>query len=223
MEYFKRQLFFILLTISLGSVLIAIILFLDFIENIDIQNSTNSFSNVRILEDKIKNLSSAEYDPFKYACLDAEIYSSNRIGLVSQSAEDNLILQLKNRQLDNVIEHCDNYLLGQSHNYSSEKLLYWLYDLNQVYPENKKIEHFRAQINAYNNYKFNLRQDVLNFVNDGSSCLDKKIYNNLKERSTNMKGLDKKYKTTKIIKNLKESNDNLLSRKYSDSNEFCPE
>jgi hypothetical protein len=221
MKFIKRQLFFILLTISLGSVLIAIILFLDFIENIDIQNSTINFSNVRILEDKITNLSSAEYDPYKYACLDAEIYSSHRIGLVSQSAEDNLILQLKNRQLDNVIQHCDNYLLGQSNKYSSNKLLYWLYDLSKVYPENKKVEYFIGQINAYNNYIFNLSADVNKFVNDGSYCLDKKTYDALKGRLENIKGLDKKYKITKIIKNIKNRNDNLLDKKLTDLGQYC--
>jgi hypothetical protein len=148
----KRQLLFIFLSISTGAGLIAIVLYFDFVGNIDFENKTSDFSNISYLEGKINNSATAEYKPDTYLCLNAEIHSSHSIGLITQSTEDKLMRDLMEKQWDKLEQKCKNYLMGTSDNYSATKLINWLSEYNQIYPENKNAKIYIGQINAQQNY-----------------------------------------------------------------------
>jgi hypothetical protein len=223
----KRQLFFIFLSISTGAVLIAIVLYFDFVGNIDFENKTSDFSNISYLENKINNTSSTDYKPDTYLCLNAEIHSSHSIGLITQSTEDKLMRDLMEKQWDILEQKCKYYLMGTSNNYSASMLINWLSEYNQIYPENKNAKIYIGQINAQQNY-IALGEKIIKYTKEplNPPCIDFNKIRNFNNQLDEMRGIKIEYRGSRKLIKIKVKSKDVLDEQadywHNIGYETCP-
>jgi hypothetical protein len=209
----KRQLFFIFLSISTGAALIAIVLYFDFVGNIDFENKTSDYSNISYLESKINNSATAEYKPDTYLCLNAEIHSSHSIGLITQSTEDKLMRDLMEKQWEILEQKCKYYLMGTSNNYSATMLKNWLSEYNQIYPENKNAKIYIGQINAQQNY-IALGERIVKYTKSIPLCVNYNEIGEFNKKLDEMYGIKTEFRgSNKLVRIKVKSKDEL--KKYA--------
>jgi len=222
----KRQFLLILSTIGLGATLTSIVLYFDFIENIDLHIEDNRYTNIKILEKKINGLSEVTYKPLNFSCLIAEIHSSQSNGLITKSAEENLLIQLKNKQIGLLVFQCEKYLMGLQAGSTSTDLRLWLTDYLNFYPNVSKASHYKAQIARYDYYAMTLPDKVDVFIK--KTCYDSTDYRLLTAALDNIPskiGIDNKYQGSPILRRVKlkkiDDINKFYVRWYNDEIEDC--
>ena len=155
-----------------------------------INNQANT--NFPILENKIKNLKTQNFNPNSYNTIATEIDASYQQELITSTAKTNLISSLSSVYATLVYNQCEMYL---THNFgNSDAILSWLNQLEKISSKNAKTDQYRNQIKWYKYYSTSLPIKVNNFIAGGNTNFDENVYIKLKQEVQNMPSLEPRYK-----------------------------
>lgn len=161
------------------------------VESVEIVNEPVN-TNFKILENKIKNLNTQNFNPNSYNTIATEIDASYQQELITSSAKTNLISSLSSVYTTLVYNQCEMYLTNNFGN--SDDILSWLNQLEKISSKNAKIDQYRNQIKWYKYYSTSLPTKVNNFIAGGNTNFDENVYLKLKEEVQKMPSLESRYK-----------------------------
>lgn len=163
------------------------------VESVEIVNEPVN-TNFKILENKIKNLKTQNFNPNSYNTIATEIDASYQQELITSSAKTNLISSLSSVYATLVYNQCEMYLTNNFGN--SDDILSWLNQLEKIRAKNARTDQYRNQIKWYKYYSTSLPTKVNNFIAGGNTNFDENVYLKLKEEVQKMPSLESRYKNT---------------------------
>lgn len=191
----NRSLAFLGGTMLVGILIIGILMLSEStdVESVEIINEPVN-SNFKILENKIKNLKTQNFNPNSYNTIATEIDASYQQDLITSAAKTNLTSSLSSVYATLVYNQCEMYLTNNFGN--SDNILSWLNQLEKISSKNAKIDKYRNQIKWYKYYSTSLPTKVNNFIAGGNTNFDENLYLKLKEEVQKMPSLESRYKNT---------------------------
>ena len=169
----NRSLVFLGGTMLAGILIIGILMLSEStdVESVEIVNEPVN-TNFKILESKIKNLKTQNFNPNSYNTIATEIDASYQQELITSSAKTNLISSLSSVYTTLVYNQCEMYLTNNFGN--SDDILSWLNQLEKISSKNAKIDQYRNQIKWYKYYSTSLPAKVNNFIAGGNTNFDER-------------------------------------------------
>lgn len=191
----NRSVVFLGGTILAGILIIGILMLSEStdVESVEIVNEPVN-TNFKILENKIKNLKTQNFNPNSYNTIATEIDASYQQELITSSAKTNLISSLSSVYATLVYNQCEMYLTNNFGN--SDDILSWLNQLEKIRAKNARTDQYRNQIKWYKYYSTSLPTKVNNFIAGGNTNFDENVYLKLKEEVQKMPSLESRYKNT---------------------------
>lgn len=206
----NRSFIFLAATMIVGLIIIGFQIFVDSDDVTDVETINKQVNpNYKVLETKIGNLKNQTFNPTSYNTLISNIDDSYLKHKITFEWKVNLTSKLTTAYSNLVYSQCEFYLSGYNIHTSTE-VLSWLQQLENITSQNSKIEYYRGQINAYDDYTIYLPKEVDDFY----SNFDESKYNDLKNKVISMPKLDDKYKNNSKFKNIKEQNSSKLEEAY---------
>lgn len=191
----NRSLAFLGGTMLVGILIVGILVLSEStdVESVEIVNEPVN-TNFKILENKIKNLKTQNFNPNSYNTIATEIDASYQQDLITSAAKTNLTSSLSSVYATLVYNQCEMYLTNNFGN--SDNILSWLNQLEKISSKNAKIDKYRNQIKWYKYYSTSLPTKVNNFIAGGNTNFDENLYLKLKEEVQKMPSLESRYKNT---------------------------
>jgi hypothetical protein len=191
----NRSLVFLGGTMLAGILIIGILMLSEStdVESVEIVNEPVN-TNFKILENKIKNLKTQNFNPNSYNTIATEIDASYQQELITSAAKTNLISSLSSVYATLVYNQCEMYLTNNFGN--SDDILSWLNQLEKISSKNARTNQYRNQIKWHKYYSTSLPTKVNNFIAGGNTNFDENVYLKLKEEVQKMPSLESRYKNT---------------------------
>lgn len=197
----NRSIVFLGGTMLVGILIIGVLLLFENndVESVEIVNQQAN-TNFKVLESKINNLKTQNFDPNSYNTIATEINASFDQNLLTADSKTNLMSSLAIVYSDLVYARCEFFLSGMGLD-SSTNVTSWLNQLERITARNARIVKYRNQIKWYEYYSTTLSAKVYNFIDPGITNYNDDRYKMLTEEVSKMPHLDPAYKNkTKFIK-----------------------